>query len=1750
MHEMEESVRSGGVVKKKSSSGCLIIKKKAEVLGGGAGSSHNENKRARLINSDSGSSDESLEPVRRGVNDEIHNGPVVYGRRSEEERELRNGGIMESERKRGRLDLFDFDEYDEFDGKRMRNDYGEMGSGSSREFGGGSSRNMMVEKRSKMYFDRSGGGVSGRNKVVDYGGERRFATEDDEAHLPISLLRLKYAEESAEPIRLQGKNGVLKVMVNKKKNMDLSSRKRYGPQEVEIRKGSRSEDVVKKEPLVPPFYSDSKRPDKRIAFVEKEKSQLKLHSLGDKSNQAGDCGGVKSEPKLQKQMLGKSTKDRDHKSDGSDTSLKLAPPNSEPGSSKKAVKREAKGSSTTGNVTPVKSIEHKVSSPAETPVKGIDPKLKRSGSTEKQLLRERIREMLIKSGWKIDYRPRRNRDYLDAVYINPSGTAYWSIIKAYDALQKQLQDGDGGSKPDGVSSSFSPLSDDLINKLTRQTRKKIEEEMNKKRRVDGLSKNAKMASVKESTEDSDSDQNDEKLSSFIRQNGKPKKGRLHEVKSKSGDDLGDDFCRQKPEQEMAQKPFSVIQGRKSRKIGRCTLLVRSSEKGQNSESDGYVPYTGKRTLLAWLIDSGTVQLSEKVQYMNRRRTRAKLEGWITRDGIHCGCCSKILTVSKFELHAGSKLRQPFQNIILETGPSLLQCLIDTWNRQEESVRRDFYVVDVDGDDPDDDTCGICGDGGDLICCDGCPSTFHQNCLGIQMLPPGDWHCPNCTCKFCGAASGSPNENNVTSSELFMCILCEKKYHKSCSDGMVAPMANANNSIAFCGKKCQEIYDQLQKILGVKNELEAGFSWSLIQRTDLESDTASRGFPQRVECNSKLAVALCVMDECFLPIIDRRSGINLIHNVLYNCGANFSRLNYCGFFTVVLEKGDEIISAASIRIHGPQLAEMPFIGTRNIYRRQGMCRRLLSAIESVLCSLKVEKLIIPAIAEHMHTWTVVFGFKQLQDLDRKEMKSMNMLVFPGTDMLQKQLLKQEIPNGVKGFHSKDNLLQSPSSVEKPDESSQKQEMNIPCGVGSLCKNKVIDKAETDPVSSASTVHSNDRAVAGASEAADESAVQISSNDIGESQPVKDIGESSGSLKCSSPSGAAADPPEIESSVLDSPAKDNIPSSANNVASDSPEVNAQVSSSGSIVDFPGKISENMVEDADENQNPVSVAIHDNDGNCIPSSTNDLPSEAHKMNAHEVNAQVSSSGSILDFPGKTSENMVEDADENQNPGSVATVHDSDENCIQNHRVQQPTVVEIQREFHTYSEASSDTEFVPDQGNIDASGKGSDGAVSEPVAGSVTVETIPNSFPETSSQNDKEKAFSKQNFASDPLHFTGRVGEVKRVAKETNVFVKVNLDGDGVAGNSTGIPFLDHIMLDANYLIDDYHTNEDVALALGTALLEAVRDRKGINRFGDFSAPLDEALIHVALGLSGRPRLSFDQQIPIERVGTYDTQLVEHFFQLLVNTSRMTLHIWQLAGKNSHHIIEATFKAFARALRQATEYDSRGLRRSVPRFCLFTCLDVSFIYQKLYNLVFLANKEKVGKNLDSVNRELQPSKANPSPQRNSSFFCLRAAQKKKLHAETLIMSVVANEEFQHILRIQNTNVDGKQKVMFALTSIKGIGRRFANIVCKKADVDMNKRAGELSAAEIDNLMTIVANPRQFKIPDWFLNRQKDYKDGKYSQVVSNALDMKLRDDLERLKKIRNHRGLRHYWGLRVRGQHTKTTGRRGKTVGVSKKR
>ncbi|HEY9704322.1 MAG TPA: imidazoleglycerol-phosphate dehydratase HisB [Allocoleopsis sp.] len=183
-------------------------------------------------------------------------------------------------------------------------------------------------------------------------------------------------------------------------------------------------------------------------------------------------------------------------------------------------------------------------------------------------------------------------------------------------------------------------------------------------------------------------------------------------------------------------------------------------------------------------------------------------------------------------------------------------------------------------------------------------------------------------------------------------------------------------------------------------------------------------------------------------------------------------------------------------------------------------------------------------------------------------------------------------------------------------------------------------------------------------------------------------------------------------------------------------------------------------------------------------------------------------------------------------------------------------------------------------------------------------------------------------------RIASLKRTTKETDVYVNINLDGTGKCDCNTGVPFLDHmihqisshglidieIKATGDIEIDDHHTNEDVGITLGQCLKNALGDRKGIVRFGHFVAPLDEALVQVSLDFSGRPHLSYNLQIPTQRVGTYDTQLVREFFVAIANNALMTLHIRQLDGINSHHIIEAGFKAFARSLKMAVEIDPRS--------------------------------------------------------------------------------------------------------------------------------------------------------------------------------------------------------------------------------------
>ena len=182
-------------------------------------------------------------------------------------------------------------------------------------------------------------------------------------------------------------------------------------------------------------------------------------------------------------------------------------------------------------------------------------------------------------------------------------------------------------------------------------------------------------------------------------------------------------------------------------------------------------------------------------------------------------------------------------------------------------------------------------------------------------------------------------------------------------------------------------------------------------------------------------------------------------------------------------------------------------------------------------------------------------------------------------------------------------------------------------------------------------------------------------------------------------------------------------------------------------------------------------------------------------------------------------------------------------------------------------------------------------------------------------------------------RVASCSRVTKETQIEMTLNLDGTGKTDLSTGIGFFDHMLsgfarhglfdltvkVAGDLEVDSHHTIEDTGIVLGQAIAKAVGDKQGIKRFGSFMLPMDETLVLSALDLSGRPYLVYDLDLSTPQVGYFDTQMVKEFFYAVSYSAMMNLHIKQLAGSNDHHIIEAAFKAFAKALDEATQYDSR---------------------------------------------------------------------------------------------------------------------------------------------------------------------------------------------------------------------------------------
>lgn len=182
-------------------------------------------------------------------------------------------------------------------------------------------------------------------------------------------------------------------------------------------------------------------------------------------------------------------------------------------------------------------------------------------------------------------------------------------------------------------------------------------------------------------------------------------------------------------------------------------------------------------------------------------------------------------------------------------------------------------------------------------------------------------------------------------------------------------------------------------------------------------------------------------------------------------------------------------------------------------------------------------------------------------------------------------------------------------------------------------------------------------------------------------------------------------------------------------------------------------------------------------------------------------------------------------------------------------------------------------------------------------------------------------------------RIAEIKRTTKETDIKIDLNLDGSGTADIKTGIGFFDHMLngfarhgffdlsaaVSGDLVVDCHHTIEDTGIVLGTAILKALGDKQGIKRYGNMILPMDETLVLCAIDLSGRPYLGFDAEFTCDKIGDMDTEMIREFFYAVSYSAGMNLHIRVLSGTNNHHIAEAIFKAFGKALDEAVSYDPR---------------------------------------------------------------------------------------------------------------------------------------------------------------------------------------------------------------------------------------
>ncbi|CAN0904029.1 Increased DNA methylation 1, partial [Linum grandiflorum] len=445
--------------------------------------------------------------------------------------------------------------------------------------------------------------------------------------------------------------------------------------------------------------------------------------------------------------------------------------------------------------------------------------------------------------------------------------------------------------------------------------------------------------------------------------------------------------------------------------------LRPSDKVQNNIHVPKPSHRNPRTVLSWLLENNVVSPRTKVYYYRSALgDSSTVEGRITRDGIKCSCCKMVYSLSKFQQHVGGKCisnyrREPASNIFLKDGRSLLDCQLQIMHDAKLRDLRNLRMGQVgtlreQKQEENDCVCSVCRYGGDLIMCDLCPSSFHPSCLDLAVIPDGDWFCPSCCCRIC-SKRGSENISEWTVDEHMLdCAQCEHKYHISCLRNKgIDDLEHHPKTNWFCSSNCKSISRSLTALLGKSIPVGVeNLSWTMLKLVESDSNRFGGSLSTEIQAQSysKLNIALQVMHECFDPLEEPHTKRDIIREIIFSKRSELRRLDFSGFYTVILEKDDEVISVAALRVFGEEVAEVPLIGTGLQHRRCGLCRILMNVIEKKLVELGVQRLVVPAVPSLLNKWTGSFGFSRMTKDERILLVDCTLVEFEETIMCHKQL----------------------------------------------------------------------------------------------------------------------------------------------------------------------------------------------------------------------------------------------------------------------------------------------------------------------------------------------------------------------------------------------------------------------------------------------------------------------------------------------------------------------------------------------------------------------------------------------------------------------------------------------------------------------------------------------------------------------------------------------------------------------------